>query len=123
MKTMTEKMNYVLDKMIELYSKPDTWTQHVYARNAADESVYTYDPVACKFCITGAIRHFTDSFCIHESPILGRDVLNYVSDLIYETMNHDPWLEKVSIATFNDRSYRTQEDVLKIIKAARQANS
>jgi hypothetical protein len=47
-----------------LLSDPEQWTQTVHARNACGDPVKPTDPDAVRWCIYGAIAHFSPGGCI-----------------------------------------------------------
>lgn len=47
--------------LVELFSKPNTWTKYNYARTSTNDITQVDNPAACKFCLYGAL------FLVYES--------------------------------------------------------
>lgn len=91
-----------LQKMRKVLEKPEAWCKRAPALNYLDNVVDPQSPLACRFCLDGALRRVTR---VHE---IRADVRIYL----------DRQLNGRGFISFNDDDYTTHEDVLNFLDRA-----
>ncbi len=93
------KVVEVLQKARELISDQSRWTQGAYARSESGSMVPVTSPLACKFCVMGAITKTLTS-----DPSV--EVINkhrHLLDLIYESIGRTAEVSKYGgVTNVND---------------------
>ncbi len=51
----------VLEEVINILIDEDNWCRGAFARDGLDERCNATDPIACKYCVLGAIRAVTNN--------------------------------------------------------------
>jgi hypothetical protein len=84
-----------------LFSGPEKWTQHEFARSARGAPICPCDEGACQWCLAGAFQTLDDAYRINEC----RDVI---------------WalLPDEALVCWNDDPARTFGDIVRLLDSA-----
>lgn len=93
-----------IDASLAILDHPGKWTQHRSAAYEHGATAHPWNPGAYAFCILGAIDRATGDDTVLYSRTL-QEIGRYVG--------------KLSIANWNDAPERTYEDVVDLLKTAR----
>jgi hypothetical protein len=85
----------ILQCVVDLYSKPNTWTQKSFGRAANGMATNWDDPTACSFCMEGAVYQCRDKA--------------YSGDAFAALMNTRP-SDTVNIVEANDHILKSQDE-------------
>lgn len=96
--------------LVELFSLPGTWGQHRYVDvkptvKLTTEMTLDFDWKQCRFCLGGGIN-----FVYGGNPSQSSRAAHRIYNKLYKH------LRRPSIAHYNDRPERTQEDILQLVK-------
>ena len=93
-----------LKKIRELLSDESRWTRLVYARDANGARVNEHSPLACSWCLLGAVS----AVCYHAYTHNDNDCMTVLFHL-------ERMLDKKSIAVYNDSDTTKHSDILDLI--------
>jgi hypothetical protein len=120
----------IIKSVEELFSNPSKWTKGEFARDEDNNPCDAGSAVACCFCLQGAIDlvsemdFFGDGDCDEEAYPEAAQAAAAIADVIRERyperITINPEHPYGVIATFNDATATTVEDVLTVLRAAQE---
>jgi hypothetical protein len=105
MEGYTKLASEILSDAADLVARPGGWTQRSVAKDRDGLSVEVESPAACSFCLIGALDRASIG-CTPARMLLAAELA------LTELIDSD------SLATWNDASERTQEEVVAALRAA-----
>ena len=114
MKTSNGRIIAVIDETIEMFHN-DKWTQGIFARDEAGNSMNVEDPRAVSFCLAGGLQRASKKVTGLGNP-LTVDVINAVTETV-EVHTHKIYQ---SLGPWNDSKTRTVEEVIAVLESTKQ---
>lgn len=102
---MTAAISTILFKAADLIEPEGAWTQGPWAADAEGNEVRPRDEAACAFCASGALERIAGGYWDHPLYRAARDVV-------------DPLTPEDSLVCFNERTSRTQPEVVAKLREA-----
>lgn len=95
----------IKDYILRDFFTVNGWTQGTYARNQFNNIVSTSNPLACSFCLMGAIYNISNN--LHDF-----DLHNKIHDAIVQETN----CITGSLPIFNDQYLKSKDDLMAFLE-------
>ena len=132
MLSQTQELDFVLARGADLIERPDGWLQECFARDALGVERAPEEPVACRFCLTGAMIRAAEELIPRPTEHPFKELYTTYSKRVsllrgaYELV--EAYLQRRTgqywkVSVWNDTPLRTQAQVVDVLRKARPCAS